>query len=499
MKHLYYLSNIEPFQMLIYLSIIIICQIDFINSVIKFNIEINNEIYTLDHEDINNTTETFELTKKNFYICEDKKDCITCSFSIYEYANCYWDCDHNRCLISYSSSSFSAIIDLKEIYSTCSSCDITSNENMNKNCDSRILVEENFDNDKDNNSNDTSNIIEYSKIDFMGLLCKYNLINKYSKRDSIFHLNITKFYRYINMYLELDYGLYTRHINLKTQKNYDIDSVGVNSMVIYIYTPENYETQPFSITYSFKLLKNDKILNAIIISLSIIIVIFSFLLILIFIEIYKGKMLKHGRREYILGANTLIFNRIRYHQNLFKNCNEKCFFCGNIITENKFVAQMKCKKHIYHYGCLMKWIRENMLDNTNFFCPMCQNEQLHEISGTNISRDDNDNLLNNNTSNNINISNNNHIDNMNKKDEIDDKSNNELLSKKINNDRISNITSIKCNTESNNINNEIVSNEISFDDKKERNIDNNIDNNEIKEKENDNNINNEIKDEKKDE
>ena len=494
MKHLYYLSNIRSFQILIYLSIIIISKIDFINSVIKFSIEVNNEIYTLDHNDINNTTEIFESTKKNFYICEDKKDCITCSFSIYEYANCYWDCDHNRCLISYSSSSFSSIIDLKQIYSTCSSCDITSNENMDKNCNSGILVEEKPDND--NNDNDTSNIIDYSKIDFMGLLCKYDLINQYSKRDSIFHLNITKFYRYINMYLELDYGLYTRHINLKTQKNYDIDSVGVNSMTIYIYTPENYETQPFSITYSFKLLKNDKVLNAIIILLSIIIVIFSFLLILIFIEIYKGKILKYGRREYVLGENTLIFNRIRYNKNLFKNCNEKCFFCGIIIVENKFVAQMKCKKHIYHYGCLMKWIRDNMLDNTNFFCPICQNEQLHEISGI-----DNNNLMNNNNSSNniINISNNNHVDNMNKKDEIDDKSNNELLSKKIKNERISKLTSIKENIENYNINNEVVSNTLSFEDKNERNSDNNLNNKEIKEKENDNNINNEIKDEKKDE
>ena len=172
--------------LLLYITIITLYKIDFIKSVIKFSIEINNEIYTLDHDEINNTTETFELTKKNFYICEDKKDCISCSFSIYEYANCYWDCDHNRCLISYSTAPFTAILDLKEIYSTCTSCDVTSNENMDKNCDSRILVEENSENNiGSKNNNDTGNIIEYSKIDFMGLLCKYNLINYYSKRDSI--------------------------------------------------------------------------------------------------------------------------------------------------------------------------------------------------------------------------------------------------------------------------------------------------------------------------
>ena len=76
---------------------------------------------------------------------------------------------------------------------------------------------------------------------------------------------------------------------------------------------------------------------------------------------------------------------------------------------------------------------------------------------------------------------------------------NQLLSKKIKNERISKLTSIKENIESNNINNEVVSNTLIFDDKNERNIDNNLNNKEIKEKENDNNINNEIKNEKKDE
>ena len=477
--------------LLIYILIILITfQICFINSIIKFTIEINNEIYTLDHDDINNITETFELTKKNFYICEDKKDCISCSFSIYEYANCFWDCDHNRCLTRYNTGSFTSVIDLKEIYGACTSCDITSTEKMDKNCDSRILVEENVEHkiiiEDDKNKNGTSNktnVIEYSKIDFMGLLCRYNILNKYSKRDSLFHLNITKFYRYINMYLELDYGLYSRHINLKTQKNYDIDTVGVNSIMIYVYTPENYDTQPFSIVYSFKLLKNDKVLNVIIILLSTIIIIFSFLLILIFIEIYKGKIIKHGRREYILGVNTLIFNRIKYIPNLFKTYNQKCFFCGHIIVEGKYIAQMNCRKHIYHYGCLMKWIRENMLDKTNFFCPLCQNEQLHEISRSNISRDD-ANLLNNNS--NIIQNNNNENDNMNNKIE---KSNNELVPNNFLEGRISNITSIKG---SNNIN-EIIDSTISLVDKK----DENLDNNEILMSENNNNINNdEINDNK---
>ena len=460
---------------LIYITITIISiEFGLINSIIKFTIEINNEIFTLDHDDINNSTETFELTKKNFYICEDKKDCISCSFSIYEFANCYWDCDHNRCLTRYNSDSFGAIIDLKEIYSSCTSCDVLSLDIMNKNCDPRILVDENGElnnnnnnivNEEDEFSNETSTIIEYSKINFMGLLCKYNIFNKYSKSDSIFHLNITKFYRYINMYLELDYGLYSRHINLKNQKNYDIDTVGVNSIAIYVYTPHNYDTQPFSILYSFKLLKNDKVLNVIIILISTFIFIFSLLLILIFVEIYKGRIIKHGRREHILGVNTLIFNRIKYHPNLFKNINQKCFFCGNIIVEGKFVAQLICRKHISHYGCLMKWVRENMLDKTNIFCPVCENEQLNEISkNTTVSRDDNDNLLNNNSTH------------QNKEHEIDIKINKELLSNNLEDEKISNIIPIKKNNETNN---EIIENTISFEDKKENNNNNTAENNDI--------------------
>ena len=38
--------------------------------------------------------------------------------------------------------------------------------------------------------------------------------------------------------------------------------------------------------------------------MAIIIFIFTILLILIFIEIYKGRIISHGRREYILGVAT---------------------------------------------------------------------------------------------------------------------------------------------------------------------------------------------------
>jgi len=262
---------------LIYLIHIIV--ISYINSVIKYNIEINNERYSLDHQIINNSSKSEkpngELINQNLYLCEDKKDCISCSFLMYQFASCYWDCDHSQCKTEYSSSSFSYTNDLSSIYKLCSSCDTYSNERMNKNCNKTFVIEEKtndndnkkenidkYNNDKNNddkNNNETNNeMFDYSTIDFKGLLCKYFIVNTYGKSESLFYLNITKNYRYINIFVELDYGLYMRHINLKNNKNYEIDTVGVNSITIYVYTPENYDIKPFSIIYSFKMLKKSK-------------------------------------------------------------------------------------------------------------------------------------------------------------------------------------------------------------------------------------------------
>ena len=124
-----------------------------------------------------------------------------------------------------------------------------------------------------------------------------------------------------------------------------------------------------------------------------IVVIFSILLILIFIELKKGNMIKHGKKEYILNVNTLIFNRIKYNPNIFQKFNKNCFFCSNVINIGSFIAQIKCKKHIYHYSCLIKWVRQNRLDKTNFFCPLCQSEEIKEFSRSIISQEDNNKLL----------------------------------------------------------------------------------------------------------
>jgi len=394
-------------NLLIYIIQIII--IPYINSVIKFNIDIHNESYTLDHDSINNSSISDksygELVNQNLYLCEDKKDCISCSFLMYQYARCYWDCDHSQCKTEYYTSSFTSTSDLSKIYKLCSSCDITSYEKMNTYCNESILVEEKIDNDdkklgliSENNANEpaTKKVeVDYSKIDFKGLLCKYTILNKYGKSDSIFHLNITKFYRYINMFVELDYGLYMRHMNLKNQKNYEIDTVGVNSITIYVYTPENYDLKPFSIIYNFKILKKSAFVQIAIFMSATIGVIFSILLILIFIELKKKDMVKHGKKEYNLNVNTLIFNSIRYNPGFYEKYNKKCFFCSNNIVKGNFITELKCKKHIYHYSCLQRWVRENGIDKTNFYCPLCQNEEIQEFSRSIISKEDNDKLINN--------------------------------------------------------------------------------------------------------
>ncbi len=395
------------FLLIVLIQIIII---NYINSVIKFNIDIHNESYTLDHDSINNSSMSEknygDLANQNIYLCEDKKDCISCSFQMYQFARCYWDCDHSQCKTEYFLNSFSSTSELSKIYKLCSSCDSTSNEKMNAYCNESILVEEKIDNDdkklgliSENNDNEaiTKKVdIDYSKMDFKGLLCRYTIFNKYGKSDSIFHLNITKFYRYINMFVELDYGLYMRHMNLKNQKNYEIDTVGVNSITIYVYTPENYDLKPFSIIYSFKILKKSAFVQIAIFMSATIGVIFSILLILIFIELKKKDMVKLGKKEYNLNVNTLIFNSIRYNpSSYYEKYNKKCFFCSNNIIKGNFITEIKCKKHIYHYSCLQRWVRENGIDKTNFYCPLCQNEEIQEFSRSIISKEDNDKLINN--------------------------------------------------------------------------------------------------------
>ena len=54
------------------------------------------------------------------------------------------------------------------------------------------------------------------------------------KKLIIHKLNLKFYYaNIINIFVELDYGLYMRSINLNNHKNYEIDTDGVNSWAIY--------------------------------------------------------------------------------------------------------------------------------------------------------------------------------------------------------------------------------------------------------------------------
>ena len=94
------LSNILLFFSLFFL----------INSVIKFNIKILNETYTFDHNEIFNISEEDKaidnVKNKNLYLCENITNCLSCSFRLYQYAQCIWDVDHNKCKTEYLKSPF---------------------------------------------------------------------------------------------------------------------------------------------------------------------------------------------------------------------------------------------------------------------------------------------------------------------------------------------------------------------------------------------------------
>ena len=109
-------------------------------------------------------------------------------------------------------------------------------------------------------------------------------------------------------------------------------------------------------------------------------------------------MIKHGKREYNLSVNTLIFNKTKYNKNVFKKLNKSCFFCSNDFEASNVITLLICKKHIFHYICLTRWVRQNRLDKTNFFCPLCQKEEIKEFSRSMITQEDHNRLLSNSKS-----------------------------------------------------------------------------------------------------
>ena len=374
------------------------------NSVVKFNIKILDETYTLDHEEIFNMsgkdTTIVNVKNQNLYLCENITNCLACSFRVYQYAQCIWDIDHNKCKTEYLKRPFEYSQTLNQIYDLCY-FDTTSKEKMENYCGNSILLEKKDDDTKNKDSvYDESYEIGFNNSNnktltkFNNLLCKYEITNNLGSNDSVFHLNITKFFKYINILVELDYGLYFRHINVKSQKKYEIDTVGVKHIKIYVYTPEDYKDIPYSILYGFIILKTNQYIKIVIALAAVIGFIFLVLLVIIFIiEVKKINLVPKNRNGNNLNLNTLIFNSVKYNPYYHKQLNENCFFCSKNFSRFDSITKLKCRKHIFHYRCLLDWVKQKKFDKTNFYCPLCKNQQNRLNNSIRQNSRENDFLL----------------------------------------------------------------------------------------------------------
>lgn len=92
--------------------------------------------------------------------------------------------------------------------------------------------------------------------------------------------------------------------------------------------------------------------------------------------------LQHGwlKQENNLNINTLVFNEIKYKFYSFQKFNKSCFLCSYNFKKFDGVTISPCKKHLFHYHCLRNFVQENKMNKTNFFCPLCRNEEIKDFS-----------------------------------------------------------------------------------------------------------------------
>jgi hypothetical protein len=94
----------------------------------------------------------------------------------------------------------------------------------------------------------------------------------------------------------------------------------------------------------------------------------------------------------------------------------KCSLCDNIFLNFDRVKIFSCEKHIFHSGCLEKYIRSNINSSR---CPRCENNNnLNESTNTNLHLNSRANSINNMENN----SNNNHNNNLNNSNNNNDMS-----------------------------------------------------------------------------
>ena len=163
---------------------------------------LNNVIITIPYEQtINPTNPLLSILNtakinSNFHLkpCQDITDCYNCSFTFFEYVYCQWNQISKTCNPVYTSKSYSYSYDLKTIYSNCQ-YDPKSSLAKSIYCnDEELLIDNN--NNTVNSFHSSKNGNKYSLIN---LLCLYSIENTQNRENSMFTLNITKNYKYINI------------------------------------------------------------------------------------------------------------------------------------------------------------------------------------------------------------------------------------------------------------------------------------------------------------
>ena len=308
--------------------------------------------------------------------CYDITDCFNCSFTYFEYVYCQWNQISKTCNPVYTSKSYSYSYDLKTIYSNCQ-YDPKSSLAKSMYCnDEELLIDNN--NNTVNSFHSSKNGNKYSLIN---LLCLYSIENTQNRENSMFTLNITKNYKYINIGIVYNYGLYSRYIIVSNDKDYEINMVGVKEIKIYVHTPENYYNNPFTINYQFILFKQSY-LNKVSLYTLIGVGLFIFLFFLfVFIVLYRRMKIDPKKNKLNSIQNFIFFSSTKYVEKYNKS-NKECYMCNLRFQNLNNVTILNCN-HVFHYQCLVKWVVKNKLSKSNFFCPNCQRELIEDFNQRN--------------------------------------------------------------------------------------------------------------------
>ena len=306
------------------------------------------------------------------FICKNFTDCFNCSLTTYEFAQCKWDSKSHSCYSKKLSSSYSAVINYRQIYTLCISdpsiqttVETYCGEIKNKSIDSKHNIA-------------TMKVfipfftINNTKIySITNLLCRYSITNNFNTFESIFSLNVTKNFNYLFIGIEYNYGYYIRYEKIGDKENdYNNSLPGVKEVNIFVYTPEQYLNIPFDITYQMIEDKFDFFMKFTI----YVFFFFDFIFIVIFIMLFLfNKRNFNNKRKFL---HDISFTLRKFFEEYYKNSkNNVCPVCNKKFINFENITVLQCK-HIYHYDCIIKWVNRNNLNKNNFFCMECQNDLI---------------------------------------------------------------------------------------------------------------------------